>query len=231
MCKFKFAVFLTLISLVDCCFAQRVPIDQVPMYGGLDRTRIPELKAGDEKFITEVTAHFGSRETAGRAWIEQGFKFYYQGNLVAAMRRFNQAWLLDPNNPDTYWGFAAVLQDQQKFCDAIPLTEMAFAKGPVQDGFLPDAAVIYAGCAAQNASLSPDAKQSYLKRVDDLFAQAYASPRVRKEYTLYQWARAMYGRGDYASAWTKVAEYRKLTGKEFDQSFLQALSAKMLEPK
>src|SRR2546423_2550994 len=67
-----------------------IPIDQVPMYGGMDRSAYPELKAGDEKLIQDASTAFGSREKASTAWVDQGFRFYQRDDLAMAMRRFNQ---------------------------------------------------------------------------------------------------------------------------------------------
>ncbi|CAL60943.1 Hypothetical protein HEAR0749 [Herminiimonas arsenicoxydans] len=41
-------------------------IDEVVMYGGIDRSKFPELKAGDERFISDVTAHFGPANVPAR---------------------------------------------------------------------------------------------------------------------------------------------------------------------
>ena len=209
----------------------RIPIDQVPMYGGMDRSAVPELKSGDESFISSVVAEFGSREKASNAWVNRGFTLYQQDDLVGAMRRFNQAWLLNPDNPEVYWGFASVLTDQQKYCAALKMVETAETKGALQPGFLPDAALVYTGCAIEDKTLEPAVRKKYLSRSDELFSQALASPAVRKEYTLFHWARAMYGREDYVGAWEKVAQFRKETGKEFDARFIRNLSQKMAEPK
>ncbi len=40
------------------------------------------------------------------------------GDSTTAMKRFNQAWLLDPSNPQVFKGFAAVLRKQGKSQDA-----------------------------------------------------------------------------------------------------------------
>jgi len=201
------------------------------MYGGMDRSQVPALRDADEKFIADVSSHYGSREKAARAWVEQGFKFYGQDQLGMAMRRFNQAWLLDPANAETYWGFASVLSDQDKYCDALKMVELAQSKGLMQPGFLSDAALIFTGCAMEVSASDPVKRQAYLTRSDELFSQALASPAERKEYTLSHWARAMYRRGDYAGAWTKVQQFRKETGKEFNERFLRALREKLPEPK
>ena len=67
---------------------QRVRVDEVPMYGGMDRAGVPDLKAGDDKLIADTSAHYGSREKAATEFIQQGFNFYYKDSLGMAMRRF-----------------------------------------------------------------------------------------------------------------------------------------------
>ncbi|MFK8068494.1 MAG: type IV pilus biogenesis/stability protein PilW [Gammaproteobacteria bacterium] len=116
-------LFFTLI-LTGCLATSpnhQTRIDEVPMYGGMDRSKNSELKKGDEKFISDVTERFGSREKASKVWVEQGFKFYSQDDLGMAMRRFNQAWLLDPKNPETFAGFGSVLHDQGQYCEAMKM--------------------------------------------------------------------------------------------------------------
>jgi len=88
---------IQILVLLACLIAwpafaeSRIPIDQVPMYGGMDRSAVPELKSGDESFISSVVAEFGSREKASNAWVNRGFTLYQQDDLAGAMRRFNQA--------------------------------------------------------------------------------------------------------------------------------------------
>lgn len=201
------------------------------MYGGMNRNAEPRLKAGDEKFIEEVARASGSRERGSVRWVDQGFEFYRADDLAMAMRRFNQAWLLNPNNPDVYWGFASVLMDRNQYCQALNMIELAIAKGPIQPGFWPDAALIYTGCGREDSNLAADVRERYYAKSDELFAKALADPAVSKGYTLFHWARAMYAREDYKSAWVKVQEYRKMTGKEFASGFLTNLRAKMPEPR
>jgi len=39
---------------------------------------------------------------------ELAWELVNQGNLVSAMRLFNEAWLLNPDDPAPYWGFAYI---------------------------------------------------------------------------------------------------------------------------
>ena len=91
-------------------------IDQEPMYGGMDRQSVPLLREADEDFITKVTKEYGSREKASLLWVNQGLKWYRMDNYAMAMKRFNQAWLLDPKNPLAFYGFAIVYHDEGQNC-------------------------------------------------------------------------------------------------------------------
>ena len=196
----------------------------------MDRSSYPELKAADEKLIEDTTRHYGSRAAASTAFANQGFAYYRRDDLQNAMRRFNQAWLLNPGNPDAYWGFASILSDQQRYCDATKYMETALGKGGLQPGALPDGAIVFAGCAMSGAAADPERKAALLKRSEELFAQAMATG-APKGYTLLMWARAKFAQGDYAAAWAKVKEMRESTGKSPPEPFLRALEAKMPGPK
>jgi len=203
--------------------------DEVPMYGGMDRSKSPEMRAADEKFIADVTQHYGSREQASRAWVEQGFKFYQQDNLDLAMRRFNQAWLLNPANPEVYAGFGAVLFDQQKYCDAMQMMDRALALNPPSfQGIYTDAARTITLCAVNDQKLSPEARARMFARADDLYRKA-VDVEPNKQYTYGSWASSYYFREQYADAWSMVAKQRAAGGKPTEK-FLAQLRAKMPEP-
>lgn len=208
---------------------QQTRIDEVPMYGGMDRTKYPELQAGDEKFISDVTQHFGSREKASSVWVEQGFRFYQQDNLGMAMRRFNQAWLLNPSNPEVYAGFGSVLHDQGKNCEAMQMMERALALNPPTfQGIYPDAARGITLCAVSDKTLSPEAKTALLARSEALYKKA-EEIEPNKRYVYGSWATAYYWRGQYSEAWDMVSKERAAGGKPSEQ-FLNLLREKMPEP-
>ena len=83
------------------------PPNQQPMYGGIQKTA--EMKKADEEYIHRVLAMGYTRQSGARAAVELGFKYFSKGDFATAMKRFNQAWLLDPTLGDTYHGFALVL--------------------------------------------------------------------------------------------------------------------------
>ena len=87
-----------------------VDISLMPMYGGVEKTA--EQKKSDEEFINGISKAVGDREKASIGTVETAKDFLAEGDLEMAMRRFNQAWLLDSNNPDVYVGFGDVLTKQ-----------------------------------------------------------------------------------------------------------------------
>lgn len=248
MKRFTYPYILGYLLLLSGCLAtspvsQGARIDEVPMYGGIDRSKVPELKAGDEKFMSELVTQFGSRERASALWVTQGYKFYKQDQLGMAMRRFNQAWLLDPKNPEVYAGFGSVLHDQGKNCGAMKMMEKALTLNPpIFQGIYPDAARIITLCAVSDATLSPEAKTDLIARSETLYKKA-EEVEPDKRYIYSSWATAYYWRGQYSEAWRMVAKARALGDgsgaiaglpsgavNEPNEHFLNMLRKKMAEP-
>ncbi|MCE1243046.1 tetratricopeptide repeat protein [Oryzomicrobium sp.] len=215
--------------LVSAPPRQQTRVDEIPMYGGLDRAQFPELKSADDKFIADVSQAFGSRERAAQLWVNQGYKFYREDNLGMAMRRFNQAWLLNPGNAEVFAGFAVVLHDQGRNCAAKAMMERALALDPPTfQGIYADAGRIFTLCAVQDGNLEAAARERLLARADELYARA-EQVEPNKAYVYESRATACYWRGQYAEAWAMVARARAAGGAPGGR-FLALLRAKMAEP-
>jgi Tfp pilus assembly protein PilF len=208
--------------------ASAQPVDQVPMYGGLDRTADPVLKDADEKLFTDTIKHYGSREKASAAIVSNGFGFYGRDDLATAMRRFNQAWLLDPKNPEVYFGFAVVLHDKGKNCEATKQFEMAASFGAYIRGMAPDAARVIVLCTIEDKSLSDEARSALILRSEALYAEALANEQD-KGYVHASMASAFYWREKYAEAWAAV-RLARASGGRLPEQFLRMLREKMAEP-
>jgi Tfp pilus assembly protein PilF len=229
-CRVLALLIMVLIGFASTSHAQeQVPIDQVPMYGGLDRNSIPELKAGDEKLISDTTRHYGSKEKASVAFVNNGFTYYQRDDLANAMRRFNQAWLLNPMNPEAFAGFGSILHDQGKVCEAMQMMEKALALNPPTfQGIYPDAGRIVTLCAVNDKTLSQESKTQLLERSEALYKKA-EEVEPNKRYVYSSWATAYYWREQYVDSWSMVAKERALGGKP-NEKFLGLLRAKMPEP-
>jgi tetratricopeptide (TPR) repeat protein len=80
------------------------------MYGAPKIPRPSLLRAADERFIRTASAEFsGDRKLASVSATGQADRALDRGDLDVAMRYYNQAWLLNPENHEVYEGFARVL--------------------------------------------------------------------------------------------------------------------------
>jgi tetratricopeptide (TPR) repeat protein len=211
-CSIAFATLLTG-CLVTSPQKQQIRIDEVPMYGGMDRSVIPEVKAADEKFISDVSAQFGSREKASLIWVNQGFKFYQENKLGMAMRRFNQAWLLNPKNPEVYAGIASILNDQGKSCAAAEQMETALSLNPPKyQGIYSDAGYINAMCAVNEKPQDSEDRQRFLDRSEQIFINAEAV-ELNKGYLYGLWARAYFRQGKTLESKQMIARQIEAGGK------------------
>ena len=123
------------IILILCFTAIKVyaalPINEMPMYGGIKKT--DEMKRADAAFIARVEKTGYSKESGAEAAVEKAWDFFGKRDFSNAMKRFNQAWLLDPQNGDVYHGFALVVyQRDNDFLEAERLFRLALSKPKVR---------------------------------------------------------------------------------------------------
>ncbi len=91
------------------------------MYGAPEIPRPSLLRQADTRFIQTASAEFGgNRKLASLSWTGQGDRLLASGNLDDAMRRYNEAWLLDPENFEVHEGFARVLLARGQTSAALP---------------------------------------------------------------------------------------------------------------
>ncbi len=222
------AASLLLLAIAVTAHAQDPSL--IPMYGGLDRQADPVLKGADDALIEGTTKEFGSRQAASRRFTDQGFQYYFRDDLQTAMRRFNQGWLLDPNNPDVFYGFMAILNDQGSYCESLRMGERAFELGLKRDVYtLADAGRVHALCAMLDKAIDDNIKSAYIKRSSEYFTEALKS-QEDDQYVYGHWASASYALGDYAGAWRYV-NLQKQHGGRPGKQFLKMLKQKMPEPR
>lgn len=86
------------------------------MYGEIEKTK--EHQEIDEEFRQTCLEQFGSIDSSVNVQIDHAWRYYYNSELETAMKRFNQAWLLNPEFPDSYFGFASLLETLGKATEA-----------------------------------------------------------------------------------------------------------------
>ncbi|HUW50850.1 MAG TPA: hypothetical protein VMV75_07515 [Sulfuricella sp.] len=105
----RYWLFSSIIALLTfgTAFADSLPINQLPMYG--EREKTVEMKNADATFIASIEKQGLSRQEGAKQVVQSGWSYWAKRDLATAMSRFNQAWLLDPENGNAYHGFALVV--------------------------------------------------------------------------------------------------------------------------
>lgn len=109
-CKLAKLFFLVICAFTFCAFADEeneTPLSELPRYGDV-APNSSEAKA-DREFIEAAIRTAGSREAAFDKTMESGWHWFYEKDYGQAMRRFNQAWLLNPTHPAVFHGFGTTL--------------------------------------------------------------------------------------------------------------------------
>ena len=195
----------------------------LPKYGSVSKTAAQQ--DADKRFIAEVESRFqGDRKSGSTEAVKRGWNSLRQGKPDEAMRRFNQAWLLDAENGSAIWGMAAAQASLEKSTEAVRLfSEAASIMGDDIDFAVDHARALgMIGAQTGNKALVSDALAGFEK------LQAKAPDHT---LNFQNWAITLYYLGDYRGAWQKVklAENTR-RGNEIDKNFVAALQKKMPRP-
>jgi tetratricopeptide (TPR) repeat protein len=224
------AVVLTTCSAAAVAQGGKLPLNLIPMYGYPDIEKPEALKKVDEEFIRNVVDG-GSREEASRRFAGEAWNLFRKGDGANAMRRFNQAWLLNPDNYQPYWGFGALLFAQKRPSEAVVHYEKALSlisEASEKPRLLSDVGRAYSmlGFAESDPAKSGD----LFAKSHALFGEAIKlDPQYANAYR--NWAMSLYVQENYKMAWEIVRKSRELNREVFPPGFIDALSKKLPEPK
>jgi Tfp pilus assembly protein PilF len=84
------------------------PDNEQPFFGFVTKTSAQI--AADEKFVTQILQLSGSRQRALDQALKRGWSALLSGDAVTASRRFDQAYLIAPEQSGIYHAFAALAQ-------------------------------------------------------------------------------------------------------------------------
>jgi predicted Zn-dependent protease len=84
------------------------PVNEQPFYGFAEKS--VSLRDVDERFVTTLVQLTGSRQKAFKETTLRGWRALSSGNFSEAARRFNESFLLLPEESEVYHGLAAVAQ-------------------------------------------------------------------------------------------------------------------------
>lgn len=207
-------------------FAQEQPAKQnpqvLPMFGGIQKTEEQQKK--DEKFLTSCDKSFTNRQEASKFFVERGWEYLNEGQVDTALYRFNLAWLLNPDNKDTYWAFGLVTAAKGENEKAIEFYEKALAYDPKNSLLMSDVAATYLKVYSEGKKKKRDLKK----------ASSYLSSAVTADSTnafaLYNLSKVKFFEKDYSDAWTYLHKSRSIDLTQIDYNYIAELTAQMPDP-
>jgi tetratricopeptide (TPR) repeat protein len=215
---------LLIVALVLCAsLARGDDRNLLPKYGGLPETAIE--KEINAKFISGMDEDYhGDRKKASMDMAMRGWQYLAAGDLDDAMRRFNQAWLLNKKNGTALWGMAAIESSAGKFDDSLKLFTEAEKFVGSEINFSVDYAKALGMAGVQ---LKDDA---LLKYAFNRFERNYQKA-PQNTLNLQNWAMTLFSIGRYSEAWEKVKLAEARPNKDdLDPRFLAALQSRMPRP-
>ena len=220
---FRFILILLFLVAPTFKVAYAQERNLLPKYGAIQKSEAQ--KVNDEKFIAAADEIFkGDRKKASQHSSLRGWQYVRQGNFSDAMRRFNQAWLLDNSNGSAIWGMAVFQAQTGKTGEAFKL--FAEAEHLVGDDidFLVDYARLIGGAGGHFGD------KALLEDAFRRFAHVYEKA-PQHTLNLQNWAITLFYIGNYTESWEKIKLAEATPrGAEVDQNFITTLQSKMPRP-
>ena len=217
------AVLLALVLPFAFNIAHAQDTSLQPKYGSTSKSA-PQL-AADEMFIASIDEHYkGNHAKAAADVSARGWQLLRAGNVNDAMRRFNQAWLLDHSNGVALWGMAAIQSNTSNTQESLKL----FAEAERSIGDDIDFSVDHAKTLGiAGAEMKSD---SLLNDAFTRFAQLHQKA-PQHVLNLQNWAITLFYIGNYAEAWKKIRLAEAAPRRaDLDHAFIAALQGKMPRP-
>jgi tetratricopeptide (TPR) repeat protein len=176
--------------------------------------------------VEEMVVADGSRDRVKKRVAAAGWDYVRNGDADAAIRKFNDLWLLDPKDAEPYWGLAAAVswsERPERFAQAEVLFTRAWALRPDSARLASDIGFFHLMRAFDPPGrAAPD--RSELGQALDWTKQAktmdgqLAPPHVTAAIVLYHLGR-------HAEAWAAVDLAQAIDRNSVSAEFLQALSS------
>lgn len=193
----------------------------LPMFGKIEKSEKQQLK--DQRFLASCDASFASRQEASKFFMERGWEFYNEGQRDTAVYRFNLAWLLNPDNSETYWAFGLVTAANGKSEEALEYYEKALS-------FQQNNSLLLSDIAAAHLTLYKEKKKAKnLKKANTYLERAVAAD-ASNAYALYTLSQVKYYEKKYDEAWKYLHQGRDINLSHLDYTYLGELMQKMPDP-
>lgn len=224
MKKIALAVATVLLS-ASAAFSQlsdASSLKVLPMFGQQAKTEAQQQ--ADERFLSSCDKSFDTRTEASNFFMDRGWEFLNEGQTDTAVYRFNLAWLLNPDNYNTYWGFGLIEHSKGKPKEAIAMFDRALKYQPKNSLLLSDLG------ASQLYLYLQDKKKKTLKQAEQSLQRALETDQ-ENAFAMSNLSQVYFYNKKYAEAWEYLHRGRERNIMSLDYEFLSSLMARMPDPK
>ncbi|TXK33229.1 hypothetical protein FVR03_19480 [Pontibacter qinzhouensis] len=197
----------------------------LPMFGNVAKTEAQQIK--DQKFLTSCDNSFTTRQEASNFFMNRGWEYFNEGQIDTAVYRFNLAWLLNPDNANTYWAFGLVTYGKGSLQESINFYEKALALEPKNSLMLSDMASSY--LALHEAEEKKNKKKQSFKKVVEFTNKALAADSANA-FALYTMSKVKFQEKQYEEAWSYLHKGREQNVANIDFVYLTSLMSEMPDP-
>ena len=180
--KIRFTLLLLTISLYSSAqnynytLWQRkaaTDISLQPEYGNVERTE--KQIESDKKFRKDILDHYkGDTLAASKKMSDLGFTYLYEkGDFMTAMRRFNQAYMLNSKNANAYYGFGTIYFNLGAMDKAREQFDKGLEIDPEHSAMLTDYGTTYLGDYYNSIEKGVKDSNEFLERANSYLEKSY----------------------------------------------------------
>ena len=198
---------LLVVLFSSCVSTKFVPtgVNEIPMYG--NTTFTDKQKEANDKFLQDMLTSGYTNESGSNEVVKTGFRYLNHGDFSTSIKRFNQGWLLNPDNPEVYSGFGIWYGKQQEYEKAVEMLSIGIQKDPKHKFILHDIGYTYnmLGIESKNSGSSSKATEYFGKAIEYLLKDIDLYPDYGVAYVTVSASFMQLGKFDEAVAYAEKA--------------------------
>ena len=196
-----------------------------PEYGNVEKTE--KQRESDEKFRKDILEHYkGDTIAASRKMSDLGFTYLYdKGDFTTAMRRFNQAYMLNSKNADAYYGFGTIYFNFGAMEKAREQYEKGLELNPKHSKILTDYGTTYLGDYYQSLEKKEENPNQFLNKANEFLEKSLAIDK-KDSNTIYKLSIVKMYLGDCKEAKGLLKKAKKMNNPNVTESYEMELNEK-----
>ena len=196
-----------------------------PEYGNVEKNE--EQKESDNKFREDILNYYkGDTIVASKKMVELGFTYLYdKGDFVTAMRRFNQAYMLNSKNSNAYYGFGTIYFNLGAMNKAREQYDKGLELNPKNSEILTDYGTTYLGDYYNQIEKDSNNSAEFLKMANAYLSRSFEI-NEKDSNTIYKLSIIKMYLGECKEAKSLLKKAKKMGNPNVTESYESELKQK-----